>query len=161
MNLARAALLLPLIVAGCGYSTRYEAPAGIRTVAVAVFDNHTLYSGVERELTDAVVKEIASKTPLRIRKPAQAEALLSGVLEDYGLRVLRENEDGTVAEYELRVVASFKLTSLVTHRVLREEAEAAWKVDYRPKLGETEQQARRELLRGLARKIVSRALESW
>jgi len=153
--------LLPIVLVGCGYSPKYDTPGGMTSVAVSVFRNNTLYSGVELDLTDALIKEIASKTPLHIRKIARADARFEGSLEDYGLSVLREDEDGIVSEYQLRATVNYKLISLSTQQVLREGRDVGWELSYVPKFGETELQARQELLKNLARKIVCRTFEVW
>lgn len=95
-----AALLALLLVtagwatAGCaadpsrGYSFASTYPAGIRTVAVPIFQNTTFNRGVEIELTDAVVKQIQSTTPWRVVSADRADAVLTGAVVDAQLRTL-------------------------------------------------------------------------
>lgn len=161
MKSPAALIAVVCVVAGCGYSTRYVAPQGVRTVAVSVLENRTLYSGVEFELTDAIIKEIASKTPLRIAAAGEADAQLRGSLQDYGLRVLRRDTEGAVAEYQLRALVNMELISTDTGETLRKVDGAGWELSYLPIRGETEEAARLELLRRLARKVVARTFETW
>lgn len=75
---ALAAALLP----GCGtwdgqfcvfgYTTRPMYDLSIRTIRVPVFKNLTTYRGLEFRLTEAVIREIESKTPYKVIQCAEA-----------------------------------------------------------------------------------------
>jgi hypothetical protein len=49
-----------------GYTTRPNYDEQIKTVRVTIFKNQTYIRGLEYELTQAVIREIQSKTPFRV-----------------------------------------------------------------------------------------------
>lgn len=56
------------------YSNKY------RSVAIPIFHNKTLYTGVERDITDALIKEIQSRTPYVVRSSGNADTILNGII---------------------------------------------------------------------------------
>ena len=56
------------------YSHKY------RSVAVPIFHNKTLHTGVERDITDALIKEIQSRTPYIVRTSGNADTILNGTI---------------------------------------------------------------------------------
>jgi len=65
-------------------SNRYTASSlysnEYRSVAVPIFQNKTLYTGVERDITDALIKEIQSRTPYAVRSSVNADTILTGTI---------------------------------------------------------------------------------
>ena len=50
------------LLSACGYSHQALFPEGIRTVAVPIFENRTThYRGLERDVTEALIKEIEAR----------------------------------------------------------------------------------------------------
>jgi hypothetical protein len=56
----------------CGYTTRPMYDLSIRTVRVPIFKNLTYSKGLEFQLTQAVIREIESKTPYKVVQCAEA-----------------------------------------------------------------------------------------
>lgn len=87
------------------YTTRPNYEASIRTVRVPVFKNKTqVYqglSGVENELTLAIIREIEMKTPYKV-VPANAEAdtELTGTIMSYSKGIINRNQLNEVREAE-------------------------------------------------------------
>jgi len=73
------------MAAGCGYHTLGQAthlPAGVRTLAVPLFATRTESYHTEVAMTQAVLKEFAARTRLRI-EPAEdgrPDAVLKGII---------------------------------------------------------------------------------
>ncbi len=63
---------------GCGYRFGHHADPTIRTVAVPVFESVADRTGWEIQLTEAVQKEIQSRTPFRLVHAPQADTVLRG-----------------------------------------------------------------------------------
>ena len=65
-------------VVGCGVTSGYSLEraytSDVRTVAVPVWDNATFSTGLEVQLTEAIVKEIQRTTPWRVTSGASAES---------------------------------------------------------------------------------------
>jgi outer membrane lipopolysaccharide assembly protein LptE/RlpB len=80
---AFSALLLTLLLCGCGYHTAGHAsrlPAGVHTIAVPVFINQTQTYRIEQVLTRDVVREFVSRTHYQIVNDSgrTADAVLKG-----------------------------------------------------------------------------------
>ena len=64
-----------------GYTTRPLYDLGIRTVRVPIFKNFTFRRGLEFQLTEAVIREIESKTPYKVVQEADcADTELIGTI---------------------------------------------------------------------------------
>jgi hypothetical protein len=85
-----------------GYTTRPMYDLGIRTVCVPIFKNTTFYKGLEFELTEAVIREIESKTPFKVvqcRETADTE--LIGTIVNRTKAVTNVNQLGETRAAEL------------------------------------------------------------
>jgi len=73
-----------LLLRGCasdpsrGYSKQSLYPQNIATVHIPIFENATFDRDVEFELTDAVIKEIESRTPYKVASSSHADTILTG-----------------------------------------------------------------------------------
>jgi outer membrane lipopolysaccharide assembly protein LptE/RlpB len=79
------AALVVLALSGCGYHTLGAAthlPAGVRTLAVPVFATRTEANHTEVTLTEAVIREFATRTRLRVTPDSggDADAVLHGTI---------------------------------------------------------------------------------
>jgi hypothetical protein len=90
-----------------GYTTAPNYDSNIHTVRVPIFENRTFRRGLEFQLTEAVVREINSKTPFRVvgcDKPADTElrgriiAATKGILNLSQLAEIREAETAITVE---------------------------------------------------------------
>jgi len=154
---------------GCrGYTHRFAMPRGaedVRTVAVEIFKNKTLYTDVEFEFTDALRKEIAAKTSLKIAPRNKADAVVTGSIESYRRLVLREFETDEVARYSIVLVVSYKFIRLPSRGerplVVRSSRSLSRSAEYEVQSRFREPEARAEALRKVARKVVSHIFETW
>ena len=100
-GLALVALALALLP-GCanwdghfclfGYTTRPLYDLGIRTVRVPIFKNFTFRRGLEFQLTEAVVREIESKTPYKVAQDCDADTELIGTIVGRSKAVINYNQ---------------------------------------------------------------------
>ncbi len=111
--------LLPLasLLPGCsanpaaGYSFASTYPAGVRTVAVPMFANSTMHTGVEAEVTEALIKELQRSTPLRVTSTDGADSVLVGVVRDVQMRRLSlDRRTGLVQEVAVQITVDFEWT---------------------------------------------------
>ncbi len=89
-----AAALLGLC--GCGYHTLGAAthlPPGVKTLAIPVFANDTVYNGTAKTMTEAVIREFLARTSLRVVPEASpnADAVLHGTILREGIAPLTYN----------------------------------------------------------------------
>ena len=87
-SFAGAAGLL-LLAAGCGYhgaGAAVHLPKNVHLVDVPTFKNHTQSYHVELSMTQAVLKELTSRTPYRVAstdEPGEADAIIRGEITSF------------------------------------------------------------------------------
>lgn len=106
--LALSAAVLPACTSdpAQGYSFKPLHDENVRTVAVPVFDNETFSTGLEIELTEAIIKEIQRTTRWAVVSSAEADTVLTGSITGSELRRFSaDSRTGLVEEMgvELRV----------------------------------------------------------
>jgi outer membrane lipopolysaccharide assembly protein LptE/RlpB len=110
-----ALLLAPLT--GCGYHTLGSAthiPANVRTVAVPVFATHAQAYHTEMALTQAVVRELNTRTRYRILTDAGADpdATLNGtVLTQTSVPLTYDSTSGETSSYLVTITVKVVLTA--------------------------------------------------
>jgi hypothetical protein len=112
-------------LAGCSADARSGYRAGgvyrsdVRTVSVPIFGNRTYERGLERDLTDAVIKEIQARTPYRVVHSDQADTTLTGSIVNVRReRLSRDRSTGLVQEMALQITVSFEWKDIRTGEVL-------------------------------------------
>jgi outer membrane lipopolysaccharide assembly protein LptE/RlpB len=85
LKLAAVILLAVLASTGCGYSTAGKTtrlPSNVQTIAIPAFINQTQTYRIEQRMTEAVVRELISRTKLHIVNEADsnADATLNGTI---------------------------------------------------------------------------------
>ena len=154
---------------GCrGYAHSFPMPPGaegVRTVAIEIFKNRTLYTDIEFEFTHALQREICAKTPLKIATRATAGAVVTGAIEAYNRKVLREFETDDVARYSIVLTVSYEFTRLPSEgepaKVVSSSKSLKRSAEYEVMSNITEADARAEAVRKIARKVVSHMFEKW
>jgi hypothetical protein len=117
-----AGLMLSLAhLTGCastprdGYAAVSPYPSKYRSVAVPIFRNQSYMRGFELDLADAVVKEVESSTPYKVRSEATADTVLRGTLTAVDLIELsKDPSTGLANEMMVRVRADFEWVDLRT-----------------------------------------------
>jgi outer membrane lipopolysaccharide assembly protein LptE/RlpB len=102
-----------LLLAGCGYqfSGRGEAfPKDVKTVFVETLVNRSRDPGIESELTSALRSELRQRGQLRVVDSLeQADAVLSGVVRSFDIRVVAVNREDEVLQFEIVLIADMNL----------------------------------------------------
>jgi outer membrane lipopolysaccharide assembly protein LptE/RlpB len=107
--------LAPL--AGCGYHTAGSAthiPASVRTIAVPVFATHAQAYHTEMALTQAVVRELNTRTTYRVlNTPSDdADATLSGtVLTQTSVPLTYDSTTGETSSYVVTITVKVVLAA--------------------------------------------------
>ncbi|MGA3080080.1 MAG: LPS assembly lipoprotein LptE [Terracidiphilus sp.] len=110
-----AALVL-LSLSGCGYHTLGTAthlPAGVRTLAVPVFATRTETNHTEVVMTEAVIREFAARTRLRVTPDSggDADAVLHGtILKETVAPLTYNSSTQESSSFLITVVVSVTLT---------------------------------------------------
>ncbi|MGL4422294.1 MAG: LPS assembly lipoprotein LptE [Gemmataceae bacterium] len=106
-----------------GYSTAPPFDPDIKSVYVPVFKNFALqttpYRGLEVDITRAVIREISSRTPMKIiTDPERADTELLGTLLTIEKRLLNRNQQNHVREAELILTVQIVWRDLRNAKVL-------------------------------------------
>jgi outer membrane lipopolysaccharide assembly protein LptE/RlpB len=109
-------LVAPL--AGCGYHVAGSAthiPANVRTLAVPVFATHAQAYRTEMMLTQAVVRELNTRTRYRIvtgEEAANADATLIGtILSQASVPLTYDSTSGETSSYLITITVKVVLTA--------------------------------------------------
>jgi len=170
-GVARSAFLTACLAAlgflwpGCGYRLLGPTPGmEISSLHVAGVVNRTTEPRLEDLLHRALVEELLRDRRVRIVSASEAAATLQAVVTAFEVRATAESGD-RVTQYEIRLLADFRVTETSTGRVLREIVGLA------PPIRETfpvgadvttaragQEKAEEEACRALARELASRIL---
>ncbi len=97
-----------------GYTASSLYPTNFRSVAVPIFENSTMTRNVEFMLTDAVIKEIQSRTQYRVLGEQYADTLLTGTIKSVDLQMLSQSRNtGLANEMLVKVVIDFEWLNLM------------------------------------------------
>ncbi len=155
-----AFVALAAVLGGCGYSTRPIYRAAYRTVAVPVFQNKSFRRGWEDRLTEAVKKNIESRTPYKVVTD-NGDTILSGEIVDDPENVLTRRL-GTNLPREVQVTVRVNFTwKERTGRVLVERKDFNRTATEIPQLAESADDAEQLAIERLAAALVDQMQEEW
>ena len=160
-----------LLLSGCGYHTAGSAthiPPDVRTLAVPVFATHVQAFHTEMAFTDAVVRELNSRTRYRVLNSASgsADATLNGtILAQTAAPLTYDAPSGQTSSYLLTITAKVILTSH-DGRVLYRNDALTFREQYQSTQDlssfiQEDTAAVRRLSRDFAKTVVSDMLESF
>jgi outer membrane lipopolysaccharide assembly protein LptE/RlpB len=110
-------LALAFLVTGCGYHTAGSAthiPVNVRTLAVPVFVTHAQAYHSEVAFTQAVVRELNTRTGYRVLagNTADADAVLSGtILTQTSVPLTYDSTSGETSSYLVTITVKVVLTA--------------------------------------------------
>ncbi|MGO9325049.1 MAG: LPS assembly lipoprotein LptE [Terracidiphilus sp.] len=168
LPMASAALCL---LSGCGYHTLGAAthlPPEIKTLAVPVFATRAEASGTEQALTDAVIREFASRTRFRVTPNSgeDADAVLRGtILKQTTAPLTYNSATQQSSSFIITIVASVTLTAH-DGRILYENKNYVFREQYQsttnlPTFIQEDPAAIQRLSREFARQLVADVLEGF
>jgi outer membrane lipopolysaccharide assembly protein LptE/RlpB len=162
--------LAVLSLAGCGYHTLGSAahlPPDVRTLSIPVFATRTEAYHTEALMTEAVIREFAGRTRLRVTPSASGDfdAVLHGVILKQTVAPLTYNTNTQQSSsFLITIVASVTLTGH-EGRILYENKNYVFRQQYQsttnlPTFLDESPAAEERLSREFARALVSDVLES-
>ena len=109
------AVIFCAALAGCGYHTAGSAthiPSDVRTLSVPVFATHAQAYHTEMALTHAVIRELNTRTRLRVVSSGDADATLSGtILTQNSVPLTYDSTSGVTSSYLITLTARVILTA--------------------------------------------------
>lgn len=167
-----AALACTLLwLSGCGYHTLGAAthlPPDMKILSVPVFATHTEANGTNAAMTEAVIREFATRSRFQVtpRESTDADAVLRGTILNESVRPLTFNsQTQQSSSFVITVVASVTLTGrdgklLYSNNnyVFREQYQATTNL---PTFVQEDPAAIARLSRDFARQLVADVLEGF
>jgi outer membrane lipopolysaccharide assembly protein LptE/RlpB len=158
-------------LSGCGYHTLGAAshlPPGVETLAVPVFATHTESYRTETILTEAVIREFATRTRLRVtpNESGDPDAVLHGTILKETVEPLTYNASTQQSSsFLITVVASVTLTGR-DGKVLYENKNCVYREQFQSTTNlssfiEENPAAMHRLSRDFARQLVGDVLEGF
>lgn len=158
--------------AGCAsyrFGSRSMFRHDIRTVHVPIFESESLRRGLGERLTEAVVKEIESRTPYKIVNAPQADSVLRGRIVRAEKTVLTENinDEARALEAHFRIQISWTdrqgntLSGPLVYDLTSSILNINQASSFVPEAGQSMATAQQEAIQRLARQIVSQMEIAW
>ena len=171
MRPASLSILMSVALTGCGYHAAGSAthlPGNVRTLAVPVFATHSTAFHSEMALTQAVVRELNTRTRYQILQTtnADADATLTGsVLTQTVAPLTYDSATGQTSSYLLTITAKVVLKAHDGH-VLYENDRVSFREQYQSTQDlsgfiQEDSAAVRRISRDFAQALVSDLLESF
>jgi hypothetical protein len=154
---------------GCGYQLGGAYDQSIRSVHVPTFTTESYRRGFEQLLTEAVHKNIQTRTHLRLVKEPDADTRLTGRIVRIGKAVLGESPFDDPRELQLRFDVLVTWEDLRTGRILAEQRvpiapEAIPLVSessFAPEVGQSLATGTQDAIERMARQIVELMETGW
>lgn len=121
MMVCLVALLMVFGSSGCAYSQKELFPDTVQTVAVPIFVNRSFYSRLELDISEALTKEIETRTPYKVTRRNSADTIIEGTILSVTQRQLsRQRGTGLPDEIEMQVEVNFVWKDLRSGEIIRE-----------------------------------------
>ncbi|MDB4884369.1 MAG: Rare lipoprotein [Gemmatimonadetes bacterium] len=137
-------------------------PSHIRTMAIQPFDNETPTPELQRELLDAMHRELQSRLGVRDAPEARSDAVVRGVIRTYDADVpvaySSNPAQAVTARRRLRISLDVQIVDLTNNRTIWEKKSLSAEGDYaeRDEVG-----GRRDALKRIVNDIVEGAQSQW
>jgi len=160
-------LLLGLILLGSSCVPHYGfsgggLPSHVRTMAIQPFDNETPTPELQRELLDAMRKELQSRLGVRDAPEARSDAVVRGVIRNYDADVpvaySSNPAQAVTARRRLRITVDVEIVDQTTNKTIWEKKDLSAEGDYAER---DEAGGRRNALRHIVNDIVEGAQSQW
>ncbi len=153
--------LLLILFGGCGYQLGFTPIADAHSVAVPMLDNLTDRVQLEFRLTDAIRREILTRTSLKILPSDQADLLLTGTLSQFTQNVQAEDRADQPLLTTALVRAEFRLVDLRNGRVWRHSAQRLELAEIDFELDTTVSDASDQAFRSMAERVILLLDAGW
>lgn len=162
VSLAASATLVLITAGGCGYAVGPQYNPEIRSVEVPVFRNDSDRRGIEYQITEAVHKQIQSRTPFRLTSESGADTILKGRIVSLRKQTLGRTGFDDARELQLNLVCEVTWEDARTGAVLAEQdvkinpdlITFATQSEFAPETGQSLATAQAQAFERLARSIV-------
>lgn len=168
-TIAVLGLLLPIGLAGglagcAGYRVGGAHVENVRTVAVPIFENTSLEPGIERLLTEAIIRRIQRSTPYRVTAREVADTIIAGEITEVRRRSIgRRQGTGFTEELTYELVVDVAWIDARSGEPLADLTRLRGGATFSPpiEVGESIEVGQFQAYDRLAERIVDRMLSDW
>ncbi len=157
--------ILPATLTGCaGYVAGDQFDPSIKTISIPIFKNKTFDRKLEFQLTEALIKEIESRTPYRVAKSGTADTVLEGEIVEVERQWLsRTFTGGLTQETQLIVWVDFQWKDARTGKLIRKRTRLPGTGEYIPTypVGQPIEVAKTRAVHELSQSIVAAMRRDW
>jgi len=154
--------LIPIVLAGCGYTTSTIRGAGISSIYVPMFKNETYEHNIHVTVTDAVINELILDGNLKLLKHEEADTILEGKVTRYKTEPLGYDKNNDVEQYRMAVTTQVVFKNLKKDKIIwTQTIEGSTTYYTSGRLGMSEKAAADKAIENLARNIVSEVVNFW
>lgn len=162
ITLPLVAIALCLLIPGCGYRMGHGFEPEIQSVYVPIFESQSDRRGLEFQLTEAVQKQIQSRTPFRIVDQPAADTQLIGKIVSTRKRVLGETRNDDPRELQMSLTVEVRWENLKTGEILAQkrvplspnEIQLITRSEFAPEVGQSLATSYQQMMDRMAREIV-------
>lgn len=156
-------------MAGCGYTLGTQTLHDVRTVHVPVFQSDSFRRNLDYLLTEAVQREIRTRTPYRLEDADTADTILKGKIVEIRKSVLSETRYDDPRELQLMVGVEITWVDRRSGQILHQQTfpigpqltQQASSVSFAPEVGQSLATAQQEAAQRLASRIVDLMEAPW
>ncbi len=162
-KLIHLTVLGAFLLAGCGYQVRgreTNLSPEIRSVAIPIFANRTDETGIETDVTRALVEKFISTRRLPVATKDSADALLTGTVRSFATTPVAVTSSTQVStEYRATLTLDFTFQGVKDGKVLYREQMSDWR-NY-PVVSDlnTTEQNKRDAIRAISVLLAERIYE--
>lgn len=108
---------------GCShYSTSTRVlPSDIRTIAIPLFQNVTVETGIKELLTDAIISRFVADNQLKVVDARDADSIITGTIEDVREESLSFQQGENIRETRIWIFARVRYEDVRRQKVIWEE----------------------------------------
>ncbi len=167
---ARIGLIVVLFAsAGCGYTVGAPFSPEIRSVHVPIFKSASNRRFLEYQLTEAVQKQILSRSHFRLVKESDADTLLTGKIIDLRKNALGQTENSDARELQVNLQVEVTWVDIRTQKILMQKhvplapemLQLATQAEFAPEVGQSLATADQTAIDRMARNIVDMMETPW
>ena len=168
--IAVAAGLAAATLAGCssdphsGYSFGTGFPEGVKSVTVPIFGNGSTTTGIETEVTEAVIKELQRASGMAVTGAGSADSTLKGTITNVQMKRLSvRSGTGLVQELAYQITVDFEWKDERSGKVLTSRRDFTATDTFVPATGAGEriETGQHAAVARLARDLVSELRAGW
>ncbi|MDE2728911.1 MAG: LPS assembly lipoprotein LptE [Gemmatimonadota bacterium] len=153
-----------MVVTACYYSTSQGSRAGdIRNIVIPLFDNTTVETGIQEDLTDKVIERFLENGEFRIVDLRQADAAIIGVITNLQEESVAFSAGTQAREVRLSIVVDVRFETVDKKEVIWEERQLRTFGDYAIDTGtdSDREPALDTAIERMADEILNQSISGW